>query len=259
METNDTLSWFVQVLWSTTNLVFNKIFLNKKTFPNTQNTPWRLLSKKRKSLRHFFTLKILSHRNPYRWLERIQSSLKKIPPHWFRTMTQNLQCEKLSQQSDEKRYPFTLTPWYQLELVSSEIGLFCRGLQLCVGVSWRRWILFTRKERLFDFAQYDNRMSFQNGAQVGLNTISCWCAGSSDFTRDQSKLVPWCAHLNKDQRTRTNRQSPFIHFCSYIRISNHVALYQNLDSILIRSLYTNITFKLFPKLENNSFFTKFLN
>ena len=128
-------------------------------------------------------------------------------------------------------------------------------------------------------------MSFQNGAQVGLNfqvlrgrahsvgdqksisvrhrpyfdTSSISCVESSDFTWAQFKLVPWCVHLNKDKRTRTNRQSLFIHFCSYIRISNHVALYQNLDSILIRSLYTNITFKLFPKLENNSFFTKFLN
>ena len=48
-------------------------------------------------------------------------------------------------------------------------------------------------------------------------------------------------------------QKSIAEFFSYIRISNHVALYRNLDTILIRSLYTNITFKLFPKLRINSF------
>ena len=49
-----------------------------------------------KKLRHFFTLKILSHRYSYRWLERTQSSPKLALSHWLRVMTQNLQCEKVS-------------------------------------------------------------------------------------------------------------------------------------------------------------------
>ena len=57
-----------------------------------------------KTLRHFFTLKILSHRKSYRWLERTQSSPKLVLPHWFSTMTQNLQCEKVSNLYLSKRY-----------------------------------------------------------------------------------------------------------------------------------------------------------
>ena len=52
------------------------------------------------SLRALFTLKILSHRNSYRWLERTQSSPKLVLPHWLRTMTHNLQCEKSSELSE---------------------------------------------------------------------------------------------------------------------------------------------------------------
>ena len=48
-------------------------------------------------LRALFTLKILSHRNSYRWLERTQSSPRLVLPHWLRAMTQNLQCEKSSE------------------------------------------------------------------------------------------------------------------------------------------------------------------
>ena len=83
-------------------------------------------------------------------------------------MTITQQKTEITQQSDEKRvgHPFTLTPWYQLELVSSEIGRF-------LG------IVFTRKKNLFDFAHFDTRMSFQNGAQVGLNTIFKFCVGVS--------------------------------------------------------------------------------